>query len=90
MALCTLDRDTSPSECLAAGSWSMRIGEKFWARIVGNCGETPERMGGKKSLVKMSLEESQVAMEAGTTSESCVGRGASTVDFLTPHAGASS
>lgn len=26
------DRDTSPPECMAAGSWGMEIGEQFWAK----------------------------------------------------------
>ena len=91
MALCTLNKDTSPPECLVAGSWSMRIGEQFWARIAGNCGQTTWEYGREEILGGKCLwRKARWPWRQGTTTESCAESEAITVDSLTPHAGASS
>ena len=37
--LCTPDRDTSPPECMATGSWGREIREQFRAKAAVDCWE---------------------------------------------------
>lgn len=59
-----LDRDASPLECTAAGSWSVRTGEQIQSEVCCWLQEMPQGDMKERSWLEMTVEESQAAMKA--------------------------
>ena len=73
--LCTPDRDTSPPECMAAGSWGMEIGEQFWAKAAVDYwemaqGDEKEEICDRKCLWKKGSQPWR--QDATAESHACV------------------